>query len=106
MSDSADPQRATELVLGVVDIPEASRYELRMGEAAIGHADYWIDGEVVVIPHVETHPAHRGRGNAARLMDGVIADVRRRGMRIRPICSYAAAHLRHHPERDAVVASR
>ena len=90
----------------VVDVPDAARYELRVAGETIGHADYWIDGDVLVIPHVETNPAHRGRGHAARLMDGVVADVRRRGMRIRPICSYAAGHLRHHPERDAVVAAR
>jgi predicted GNAT family acetyltransferase len=103
MSDSFEPDRATELVL---DVPEASRYELRIGDATIGRADYWIDGDVMVISHVETRRAHRGVGNAARLMDGVIADARRRGMRIRPICSYAAAHLRQHPEREDVVASR
>ena len=88
----------------VVDVPEASRYELRRGGDTIGLADYSIDGDVLVIPHVETLPAHRGRGNAARLMDGIIDDVRRRHMRILPLCSFAAAHLRHHPDRDALVA--
>jgi predicted GNAT family acetyltransferase len=78
----------------VIDASALGRYELRREGELVGLADYSIDGDVLVVRHVETLQPHRGQGFAARLMAGIVDDADRRGLRIRPVCSYAAAYLR------------
>lgn len=77
---------------------EASRYELRVDGALVAIADYHDGEAAVVVPHVETMPQHRGKGYAATLMDGIVADLRARDTKIVPICSYAAAYMNDRPE--------
>jgi uncharacterized protein len=81
----------------VVDNRAAGRFELtEQGQTAF--ADYSRRGGVLVIPHVESPMALRGQGTAGRLMAGIVAHARAEGARIAPLCPYAAAWLRRHPE--------
>ena len=73
--------------------PELSRYELEV-DGLLAFADYQRSGHRLVIPHVESDPALRGQGAAARLMEQVASTARSEGMRITPLCSYAAAWLK------------
>ena len=73
--------------------PELSRYELEV-DGLLAFADYQRSGHRLVIPHVETDPALRGKGAAGRLMEQVASTARAEGMRITPLCSYAAAWLK------------
>ncbi|MCU0259536.1 MAG: N-acetyltransferase [Ilumatobacteraceae bacterium] len=85
-------------------VDDGQRWSLRVGGHVVSWADYWVEGDVVVIPHVETDLAHRGHGFAARLLDGVAELVRAQGRTIRPVCSYAAAHLRTRPDAAELLA--
>ena len=78
--------------------PQRERYELIVDDRIVSIADYSLDGDTVVVPHVETEPAMRGQGMADRLMRGMLDDLRARELRIRPICSFAAAFIREHPD--------
>ena len=73
--------------------PELSRYELEV-DGLLAFADYQRSGHRLVIPHVEADPALRGAGAAGRLMTKVAETARAEGMRIPPLCSYAAAWLK------------
>jgi uncharacterized protein len=80
----------------------AHRFELdEAGETAF--ADYRRTPGRLIIDHVEAPPALRGTGAAGRLMEGVVAEARREGLRIAPLCSYAAAWLQSHPEHSDVL---
>jgi len=72
--------------------PELSRYELEV-DGLLAYADYQRSGHRLVIPHVEADPGLRGQGAAGRLMQQVAQYARSEGMRITPLCSYAAAWL-------------
>ena len=72
----------------VVDRPERQRYELAV-DGSVVFADYQSQPGKVVITHVETPVALRGRGLAAVLMQGLVDDAEGRGLQIVPICSYA-----------------
>lgn len=61
-------------------------------------ADYRLSGALLYIDHVESPPALRGTGAAGRLMAALAADARARGLKIIPICGYAAAWLRRSQE--------
>lgn len=78
--------------------PEQSRYELEV-DGLLAFADYQRDGHLLIVPHVEADPALRGSGAAGRLMNHLAETARAEGLRITPLCSYAAAWLkRNDPE--------
>ncbi len=82
---------------GVTDNPRLQRFEL-VEQDKLAFADYRLEGDTLVIPHVEADPALRGQGTAGRLMQGLVEIARARGLKIRPICGYAAAWLRRHTD--------
>ena len=87
------------------DNPERERYELVVDDRIVSIADYRLEGDVVVVPHVETDPELRGRGMADRLMRGMLDDLRLRARKIVPLCPFAAAFIDDHPEDADLIAS-
>lgn len=87
----------------VVDHPERGRFELEE-QGLVAIADYRLAGGRLMIDHVEAPLALRGTGTAGRLMTGVLEEARRRGLKVVPICSYAAAYIRRHPEHQDLLA--
>ena len=87
----------------VVDNPELRRFELEE-QGLVAFADYRLHGERVVIPHVEAPVALRGTGAAGRLMTGLLELIRARGQRVTPVCPYAVAFIKRHPEFQDLVA--
>jgi predicted GNAT family acetyltransferase len=81
---------------------ELSRYELdEQGSTAF--ADYRLQGERLYLDYVFAPPELRGSGTAGRLMAAVASEARDKGLKITPICGYAAAWLRRsHEFRDLV----
>lgn len=89
--------------MSVVNIESRSRFELEE-QGALAFATYRRAGDVFTIPHVEAAPALRGTGAAGRLMEGIAAEARAHGYKIRPTCPYAVAWFRRHPEAADVLA--
>ena len=81
----------------VTDNASRQRFELEE-EGKLAFADYRVQGDTLILPHVEADPALRGRGAAGRLMTGMMEIVRERGVKVSPVCSYAVAWLERHPE--------
>lgn len=81
----------------VTDNVEGGRFEL-VEEGHTAFATYRRYGALVVIPHVEAPLALRGKGTAGRLMEGIVALARRSGFKIEPVCQYAEAWFRRHPD--------
>lgn len=83
--------------MDVRDNVEKSRFELdEQGHTA--WADYRRRDGKLVIPHVEAPMALRGTGAAGRLMQGVMERARTEGVKVVPLCGYAAAWIRRHRE--------
>jgi predicted GNAT family acetyltransferase len=79
------------------------RYE--MEEAGYtSYADYRLDGPRLYVDYVFSPPSLRGTGAAGRLMSALSADARDKGLRITPICGYAAAWLTRSKEFRELVA--
>lgn len=79
-----------------------SRFELTEN----GHtcfASYRRAGDVMTIPHVETPMEARGSGAAGRLMAEVVRHARANALKIAPVCSYAVAWFRRHPDAHDVL---
>jgi predicted GNAT family acetyltransferase len=65
-------------------------------EGAIAFADYRPKGNQIALVHVETPPQLRGKGVAAKLMEGIVTDAKKRNLIIQPICPYAIAYMQRH----------
>jgi predicted GNAT family acetyltransferase len=70
-----------------------SRYE-RDEQGLTSWADYRLADDRIYIMHVESPPPLRGTGAAGRLMADLVEDVRAKGLKVTPVCGYAAAWLR------------
>ena len=78
------------------------RYEMDE-EGLTSYADYRVAGDRLYIDYVFSPVPLRGTGASGRLMAALSADVRAKGLKITPICGYAAAWLRRsHEFRDLV----
>lgn len=74
-----------------------NRFETWAGEQ-LSKLDYIQDGRNFVITHVGVHPDLRGQGVAGRITQVSLDYARANGLRVVPMCSYAAAYIRKHPE--------
>jgi uncharacterized protein len=84
--------------LEVVDVPEAGRYEARLGGRRVGAAHYQVTAGRVVFPHTEVVSALEGRGIASRLARRALDDARARGLKVVPACSFFQVYLRRNPQ--------
>ena len=79
---------------------DEQRYELDE-QGMTSWADYRLKDGRLYIDHVESPPALRGTGAAGRLMAALSAEARAQGLKVTPICGYAAGWLRcSHEFRD------
>jgi predicted GNAT family acetyltransferase len=87
----------------VRDNPAESRYEIEIdGQTAI--AVYRRDGDTFAFTHTVVPEALEGRGIASHLIKDALTDVRAKGGKIVPLCSFVAAYVERHPEERDLVA--
>jgi uncharacterized protein len=89
----------------VVDVPERSRYELRLGGTLIGLAAYRRREGRIAFTHTEVDESCEGRGFGGRLAAFALDDARRQGLEVVPLCPFIARYIERHPEYEQLVAS-
>lgn len=52
----------------------------------------------IIIDHTEVPDAFRGQGVGVALVARAVADARTEGVKITPLCPFAAAQFRRHPD--------
>jgi predicted GNAT family acetyltransferase len=84
--------------MGMAELRDTgSRYEMDE-QGLTSYADYRRNGDRLWIDYVFAPPALRGTGASGRLMAAVAEDARAKGLKITPICGYAAAWLQRSEE--------
>jgi hypothetical protein len=81
------------------DGPSRGRYVIALAPGFEAEMTYRkaADG-TITIDHTGVPPQYEGRGIAARLVSRAMADAREQGFKVKPVCSYAVAQFRRHPE--------
>lgn len=92
-----------DIMSDITDNAAAGRFEL-IEQGLTAYVDYRMTPGRMVIDYVFSPPALRGAGTAGRLMQGVVEAARARSVKITPVCGYAAAWLKRHPEASDLVA--
>ena len=104
-SEPAEPVTASPDEAVVVDVPDASRYEIRLGERMIGEAAYHRRGNRIAFTHTEIDESCAGRGFGSRLAGAALEDARRQGLEVVPLCPFIAHYIKAHPEHEDLVAA-
>ena len=87
----------------LVDNRAEDRYELWVGNERAGTLEYSTLPEAVVLIHTEVDPAFEGKGLGSRFVHDVLADIRSRGLKVVPRCSFVRSYLRRHPDEADVL---
>ena len=75
------------------------RYFLRSPAGDMAEMTFTKIGErQIIIDHTEVPDAFRGQGAGLRLVTRAVEDARSAGKTIIPLCPFAAAQFRRHPE--------
>ena len=83
--------------LEIIHNPAESRFEIQVdGHLAV--LDYTDEGGTLVILHVGVPHEFRGQGVAGVITKAGLEYAKSKSLRVIPLCSYAAAYIRRHPE--------
>lgn len=90
------------LPTGEIELDEGAskgRYFLRGADGAVAEMTFSKAGErMIIIDHTDVPDAFRGQGVGVRLVERAVADARAAGKTIVPLCPFANAQFRKHPE--------
>ncbi len=89
----------------VVDVPQASRYELRLDGRLIGLAAYRRRNGRIAFTHTEVDESLESQGFGSQLAAAALGDARRQGLEVVPLCSFIAHYIEQHSEYAELVAS-
>lgn len=81
----------------IIHNPAENRFETTI-DGNLSKLDYIQNGKNFVISHVGVHPSLRGQGVAGKIVEAGLEYARENSFRVIPMCSYAAAYIRRHPE--------
>jgi predicted GNAT family acetyltransferase len=89
--------------LQIEHLPEHGRFQARVDDR-LCVADYRLADGVLTVTHTEVPPALQGRGIAGALIQALLDHAGAQRLKVRPLCSYARAYMRRHPESAALLA--
>lgn len=80
------------------DAGTKGRYVMQTGGATAQMTFTRVGNTQIIIDHTEVPDAFRGQGAGLRLVTRAVEDARAAGKKIIPLCPFAAAQFRRHPE--------
>lgn len=80
------------------------RFELVV-DRHLAFSEYTLDGDVLTFTHTIVPPSLQGTGVGSRLVEGALTQVRARGLKVRPDCSFVRAYIGRHPEWQDLLAA-
>lgn len=89
----------SDVTIELEEGPSKGRYFTNGGGDAVAEMTFSKTGEhVIIIDHTEVPDAFRGQGVGLKLVERAVADARAAGKKIIPLCPFANAQFRKHPE--------
>jgi uncharacterized protein len=87
----------------VRDNRERLRYEIVVDGEVAGFVQYNMRGGRLILVHTEVDKARAGHGLAGKLVAAALDDIRKRGLRIVPVCPFVEGYIERHLEYDDLV---
>jgi hypothetical protein len=83
--------------ISITHHPQSCRFEVQV-EGYLCVLNYQLHEGIMTIVHTGVPAEVGGRGIAAELTRVALETARVQGWRVAPLCSYAVAYLKRHPE--------
>jgi uncharacterized protein len=80
------------------DEPDRRRYEVRLDGQLAGFSQYRLEDDRIIFHHTFVDPAFEGGGIGSRLVRHQLDDVRRRGLKVVPLCPFVRSYIKRHAE--------
>lgn len=81
------------------DNGDRGRYVIHLPDGSEAEMTYSRRDETTLIAdHTGVPPQYRNHGLALKLVEAAMADIRARGEKVVPVCSYVVAQFRRHPD--------
>lgn len=81
---------------------ERSRYELTVADST-ALVTYDMREGKIALTHTEVPGAMSGQGVGSALAKGALDDIRAKGLKVLPICTFIGAYIKRHPEYQDLV---
>ncbi len=88
----------------VVNNESKGQYELSTGSGT-ALAAYHLEGDKIRFTHTGVPEETEGEGVGTRLVAGALDDVRSRGLKVVPLCSFVRHYVDTHPDAQDLVAA-
>lgn len=82
----------------VVENGAQHRFEVHVDGRLAGFTAYQSHPGGYTFTHTEIDPEDEGKGVGSTLVRGVLDEMRRRGLTVRPVCPFVLTFLRRHPD--------
>jgi predicted GNAT family acetyltransferase len=87
---------STDTDIRVEDVPERSRFEVRVGDELAGFAEYRRRPGLIAFIHTLVDPRFEGEGLASRTVRVALAQARSEGLVVLPFCPFVRAFIADH----------
>lgn len=88
-----------DIAIALEDRGDKGRYVLKGPDGAEAELTFnKVGARQIIIDHTGVPDAFRGQGVGARLVARAVEDARAAGKTVIPLCPFAAAQFRRHPE--------
>jgi uncharacterized protein len=82
----------------VVDVPEGSRFEVRVGGDVAGYSEYRRRPGLIAFIHTLIDPRFEGQGLASQLVRTALSQARSDGLAVLPFCPFVRSYIAGHTE--------
>jgi predicted GNAT family acetyltransferase len=80
----------------VLDVPEHSRFEIRVGGELAGFAEYRRRPPLIAFTHTLIDPRFEGQGLAHQLVETALSQARSEGLSVLPFCPFVRGFIASH----------
>jgi uncharacterized protein len=87
----------------VVDVPERSRFEVRVDGETAGYAEYRRRPGLIAFIHTVIDPRFEGRGLGSQLVRTALSEARSAGLSVLPFCPFVRGYIAGHTEYVSLV---
>lgn len=89
---------APAAVIRVLDVPEHSRFEVRVDGELAGFAEYRRRPGLIAFTHTLIDPRFEGQGLASRMVQMALSEARTAGLAVLPFCPFVRGYIAGHSE--------
>ena len=82
----------------VIDVPDRSRFEIRVGAEVAGFTEYRRHQDLIAFIHTLIDPRFEGQGLASQLVRTALSEARADGLAVLPFCPFVRSYIEGHTE--------